>query len=117
MALADVLAQAEQLEGQRVQVKATIKESCPKRGCWVNLADGEAEMKVKVVDGEIVFPKSSVGYEGVFEGIVERMEMDLEQTRKHLAHEAEETGREFDPESVTEPMTIWRIKGDAAKIQ
>lgn len=117
ISLADVLAKAEELEGQRVQVKATIKESCPKRGCWVNLEQGDTEMKVKVVDGEIVFPKSSVGREGIFEGVVERMEMDLEQTRKHFAHEAEETGQEFDPESITEPMTIWRIKGSAARIE
>lgn len=117
MTIEDILGNAESIEGQRVQVVATIKESCPKRGCWVNLEQDGKEMKVKVEDGFIVFPKSSVGKTGIFEGIVERMEMDLEQTRKHFAHEAEETGREFDPESITEPMTMWRIKGDAAKIQ
>lgn len=112
-----LLANAASLEGQRVQVKATIKESCPKRGCWVNLEQDGKEIKVKVTDGDIVFPKSSVGTMVTVEGVVEKMDMDLEQTRKHLAHEAEETGREFDPESVTEPMVMWRIKGDAAKIQ
>lgn len=112
-----LLANAESLEGQRVQVKATIKESCPKRGCWVNLEQDGKEIKVKVTDGEIVFPKSSVGYVAMVEGVVEKMDLDLEATKKHLAHEAEETGREFDEASVTEPMVIWRIKGDAAKIQ
>lgn len=117
MAISELLANAASLEGQRVQVKATIKESCPKRGCWVNLEQDGKEIKVKVTDGDIVFPTSSVGSIATIEGVVEKMDMDLEATRKHLAHEAEETGREFDTASVTEPMVIWRIKGDAAKIQ
>jgi len=115
--IADLFANAASLEGKRVQVKATVKESCPKRGCWVNLEQDGKEIKVKVTDGDIVFPKSSVGYVVMVEGIVEKMDLDLEATKKYLAHEAEETGREFDESTVTEPMVTWRIKGDAAKIQ
>jgi hypothetical protein len=116
MSIKDVLANAQSLEGQRVQVVAKIQESCLKRGCWVNLEQDGEEMKVKVEDGFIVFPKSSVGRTGIFEGLLERIEMDLEQTKKYFAHEAEEKALPFDPETITEPQILWRIKGDAAKI-
>ncbi|MDV7393101.1 DUF4920 domain-containing protein, partial [Arthrospira platensis SPKY1] len=108
LSVEEVLARASELEGQRVQVKAMIKESCPMRGCWVNVEQAGAEIKVKVQDGFIVFPKSSVGHTGVFEGVVEKIEMNLEQTKKHLAHLAEERGEAFDPETVTEAMSYWR---------
>ena len=46
-----------------VLISGTILEVCPMRGCWVNVKDNDSEsnIRVKVTDGEIVFPLSSKG--------------------------------------------------------
>ena len=117
--LSEIMASPEKFEGKQVLLSGTIVEVCPKRGCWVDLSgDKEFEkIKIKVKDGEIVFPLSAKGSEALVEGIVEKMELTKEQTIKYLAHEAEEKDMEFDSTSVTGPMTIWRITGLGAEIK
>jgi len=117
--IATFLSKAPELVGQVVRVEGIITDVCPKMGCWMNLAsepEGEA-VRIKVNDGEMVFPLEAIGGSAVAEGEVQRVEMDLEHTRAHLAHEAEEKGEEFDPSSVTEPMTVYRIWGHGALLQ
>ncbi len=57
------------------------------------------------------------GKYAVAEGIVQKLPLDLEQTRAFLKHKAEEAGETFDPATVTEPMTIVRLKctGDVVR--
>ena len=82
------------------------------------IEDGTAAtIRVKVVDGDIVFPLSARGHKAVVEGLVEKIELTEEQARSWREHEAEELGVAFDPASVTGPEVIWRIKGKAAEIQ
>lgn len=116
--LAELLADPAAYEGKKVQVRGIVKEVCPKRGCWIQLAEkADAEdIRVKVTDGEIVFPLSALNATAIVEGTVERIEMDLEQTRAWEQHMAEERGETFDPNSVTGPSTTWRIVGEGAKI-
>ena len=109
----------EKYEGKQVLLSGTIIEVCPMRGCWVNLSgDKEFEtIKIKVKDGEIVFPLSAKGNEALVEGIVEKLELTQKQAINYLAHQAEEKGAEFDSTSVTGPLTIWRLKGLGAEIK
>lgn len=109
----------EKYEGKQVLVSGTIIEVCPKRGCWVDLSsDKEFEkIKIKVKDGEIVFPLSAKGSEALIEGIVEKLELTQEQAMKYQSHQAEEKGIEFDSTSITGPMKIWRIRGLGAEIK
>lgn len=108
----------ESFEGQVVCVEGTVTEVCPMRGCWVDLADAEggATIRVKVDDGVIVFPLSAKGRSARVEGTVQKIEMTEEEARSWFSHEAAELGQAFDPESVTGPQTIWRIKGQGAEI-
>ena len=106
--LSTIMESPEKYEGKQVLLAGIIVEVCPKRGCWVDLSgDKEFEkIKIKVKDGEIVFPLSAKGSEALVEGIVEKMELTKEQTIRYLAHEAEEKDMEFDSTSVTDAETL-----------
>ncbi|GAB4338764.1 MAG: hypothetical protein Kow0037_23060 [Calditrichia bacterium] len=117
--LSEILASPEKFEGQKVHVRGTIVDVCPKRGCWVELA-GEEEFKtirVKVTDGEIVFPLSAKGNQADVEGVVEKLTLSVKQARAYQAHMAEERGETIDTTQITEPLIIWRIRGLGAEIK
>ena len=68
-----------------------------------------------VVLGE--FPLLGERDHAVAEGVVKRIALDLEHSRARLAAEAEEQGLEFDPTSVTEPITIVQLDGTGAVVR
>ena len=103
--------------GQTVQVKGKIAEVCQNAGCWMNLAAEDGQMiRIKVKDGEIVFPKESAGKMAVAEGKLAKIEMTKEQAIAQAKHEAEENNRKFDPSKVTGPKTVYQIQGTGAVI-
>ena len=104
--------------GQKVKVSGLVIDVCSRRGCWIYLAgDREFEkIRIKVTDGEIVFPMEARGKQAVVEGVVESMELTKEQVIARRKHHAEETGEAFDPASVTTGETILRIRGLGAEI-
>ncbi|MHC4952973.1 MAG: DUF4920 domain-containing protein [Planctomycetota bacterium] len=114
-----VLARSEELEGKRVRVEGLVTGVCAKRGCWFQMeSDKEFEsLQFKVTDGVIVFPMSMTGKYAVAEGMVQRLPLDLETTRRYLAHKAEDRGEKFDPATVTEPATIVRLAGTGAVVR
>ena len=117
VAIATILAQPDAWVGKRVRVEAEVSDVCRMRGCWMELKDADKKMRFKVVDGQITFPVSAIGKFAVAEGTVRKIPLDLEQTKKVMAHEAEEMGKPFDPATVTAPMTLVRIDGSGAVIR
>lgn len=96
--ISDILSNPEKYWEERVLVKGAAVGVCKKRGCWV-VVKGEKEnesIRVKVTDGEIVFPLSCLGSEISVEGILEKMEQAVE--------------------GQSEPKVSWRIRGLGAKI-
>ena len=69
-----------------------------------------------VNDGELVFPKEAIGKMAVAEGTFKKIQLTREQAIARAKHEAEETGRKFDPEKVKGPLTIYQIQGTGARI-
>ena len=116
--LARILENPAAFEGQLVRVRGIVKDVCPMRGCWIDLADasGSDNIRVKVTDGEIVFPLSAKNATAVVEGTVQRIELDEQENRNWQQHLAEERGETFDPESIQGPATLWRIVGIGAEI-
>lgn len=111
----ELLASADQYVGKVVQVKGKVTEVCEMMGCWTNLVDADGKMiKVKVNDGEIVFPKTAVGRTAIAEGTLKKFDLTKEQALARAKHEAEEQGRKFNPESVKGGMTIYQIQGTGA---
>ena len=113
-----ILDSPEEFLGERVLVEGTVVEVCETRGCWMDIAsDREYEkIQIKVDDGVIVFPLTARGKSALVEGTVEVLEMTYEEALEDARHKAEEHGTEFDPSTVTGPVTTYRIRGLGAVI-
>ncbi len=123
--ISDILADPESFLDKVVLVEGEVLEVCPKMGCWIELKSDESvdessvnnkKIKVKVKDGEIIFPMETVGQTALVEGKVYKIELSQEEAVGYYEHLAEETGQEFDPSSVTGPVTLYQIKGIGAEI-
>lgn len=118
VSISAIAADPEAYNGKTVRVEGMVTDVCAKRGCWIELAGGAsgAKARFKVADGEMVFPMSAKGRSAVAQGRVVTETLSLEDARALEAHFAKEAGREFDPESVTEGRTVFRIQGTGAVI-
>jgi hypothetical protein len=116
--VSELMANPDAFVGQTIRVQGTAVAVCAHRGCWVNIAsDQEGQtVRVKVKDGEIVFPAELVGDQLLAEGVWTSNQLDLETTRKLCAADAEKHGKQFDPESVTECMTLYQLSGTGAVV-
>jgi hypothetical protein len=115
--LAKLLASPESYVGKIVQVKGKASEVCEMMGCWINIVEAPAQsIRVKVNDGDIVFPGTAVGKTVVAEGKLQKLELSREQAVVRARHEAEEQGRKFNPESIKSGVTIYQIQGSGALI-
>mgnify|MGYP002881073233 FL=1 len=104
-----------------VLISGTILEVCPMRGCWVNVKDNDSEsnIRVKVTDGEIVFPLSSKGKQVNVQGTFTKLEFSEEQAKMWKIHLAEEQGIKLSKEDVVinpSDLIEYRIIGQAANI-
>jgi hypothetical protein len=116
--IADVNAKSERLVGKTVQVKGKVTEVCQMMGCWMALVDpvSQSMIRIKVNDGDIVFPKESAGRMALAEGSLVRLQLSKEQMIAGARHEAEEQGRKFDASKITGGGTIYQIQGTGAVI-
>jgi hypothetical protein len=117
--IADLAAKPSDYVGKTVQVKGKVSEVCQKAGCWMILVDAQtkATVRIKVKDGEITFPKDSIGKTAVAEGRFAKIELTKEQAIAQAKHEAEENKKPFNPASITGPKTIYQIQGTGAVIE
>jgi hypothetical protein len=117
--ISDILSNPENYVNKNVLVEGEILDVCSMAGCWMEIkSDSENQkIKVKVKDGDIVFPVEAKGKNAVVEGTVYKIELTQEEAINYYEHVAEEQGTEFDKESVTGPVTIYQIKGLGAVIQ
>jgi hypothetical protein len=116
ISIAEVNAQAEKYVDKVVQVRGTVTEVCQMMGCWMALADSGQTIRIKVNDGDIVFPKEAVGKSARAEGKLVRLKLTRQQAVARAKHEAEETGRKFDAAAITGPITIYQIAGTGAVV-
>jgi hypothetical protein len=116
--IADIVADPAAFEGQEVLVEGTVHGVCAKAGCWMELADADGhEIRIKVDDGVIVFPKEAVGVNAAAQGKVTVHEMDREEFVGWQRHLAEEMGEEFDESSIGDgPYQMVQISGSGARI-
>ncbi len=117
--VSDLMANPDAWVGKTIAVTGTAVGVCAHRGCWVNLAsDVEGEtVRIKVKDGEIVFPPELVGDTVTAQGVWTANTLDLETTKKVCANQAHDEGKEFDPTSVTECMTYYQLTGTGARVE
>ena len=117
MTLAALMAKPDALAGQMVQVTGKVTEVCEMAGCWMNLTDAQGHLlRIKVDDGDIVFPKESVGKTAIAEGKLEKFERTRDQLIEEAQHEAQEQGRKFNPAKIKSGKTVYQIAGTGAVI-
>ncbi|MFO7445335.1 MAG: DUF4920 domain-containing protein [Ignavibacteriaceae bacterium] len=116
--ISSILEVPDSFAGKKVLIQGEILEVCKMAGCWMEISSGKEneKIKVKVKDGEIVFPVESIGKTAVVEGEVYKMEMDKERAIAYYEHIAEENDKEFDPSTVTGPVTLYQVKGEGVVI-
>ena len=116
--ISDILKDPESFVGKKVLVEGTIVNVCSKRGCWMELSsDGDYEtIRIKVKDGEIVFPMEAKGKSALVEGEVYSFVMkDPECTGEQK--ESETAEHKCEHEKKDECKTIYQIKGIGAVIK
>lgn len=116
--VAQVLANPAEYAGKTITVAGKVQAVCKKQGCWMTLTTAEdvPGFKIKVRDGEMVFPLSSMGKQALAHGVVQAMPMDLNASIEYLAHLAHEQGEAFDPASVTEAITLYQLVPTSVEI-
>lgn len=116
--ISEILAQPEEYVGKTVLVEGEILDVCSMAGCWMELkSDAENQkVKIKVKDGDIVFPVEAKGKTALVEGTVYKIELTKEEATEYYEHVATEQGTEFDDSTVTGPLTLYQIKGLGAVI-
>ena len=105
-----------------VLINGTISAVCPMRGCWIDVksAETDSELRLKVTDGEIVFPLSGEGRKIKAEGIFQKLELTHDQAVNRKIHFAEEKGITLHPDSVhirPADLTSYRVYVSGAIIE
>ena len=106
---------------KRLIVSGSIIEVCPMRGCWVQIQDdiSQETIRIKVTDGEIVFPLSAVGNKIIAEGDFIKLELSEKQAKNWKKHLALEKGTELDTSDIVlsdKDYYEYRLNSNAAKI-
>ncbi len=90
IAISKLLEKPDQYVGKTVQVKGKITGVCQMMGCWMMIADDAGKaVKIKVKDGEIVFPKDSAGKTAIAEGKFAKVDAANSEESAHAEHNAE----------------------------
>jgi hypothetical protein len=116
VAVAALMSAPDAQVGKVVQVKGKVTEVCSRMGCWMQLTDGAQTVRIKVNDGDIVFPKAAVGKTVIAEGTLKKFELTREQAIAQARHQAEEHGGKFDPKTIKGGVTMYQIAGTGAVI-
>lgn len=95
-----------------IRVEGTIIGVCAHMGCWMEIAGDEpfTKIRIKVNDGDMVFPLTAKGQNAIIEGELVALDLSKEQATMMKQAECEEKGEHFDPDSVTEGITVYQIK-------
>ena len=98
----ELILSADKYLGKNIVVNAQIDDVCPMRGCWMNIIDEKtsASLRLKVTDGDIVFPLSGIGRDVVAEGVFTKLNLTENQAKNWKVHLAEEKGLKLNPDSI-----------------
>ncbi|PJA95591.1 MAG: hypothetical protein CO129_11020 [Ignavibacteriales bacterium CG_4_9_14_3_um_filter_34_10] len=115
--VSDILANPSKFEGKKVLVEGTIVGVCETRGCWIELSGDKdfQKIKVKVNDGEIVFPLEVKGKKALVEGEVYSLEVEKKSDCSGKCND-EKKKNEEECEHGKQKEKVYQIKGFGAKI-
>ena len=98
----DLLSSPDEKLGMNLLVAGIITDVCPMRGCWLQIKDdnSNSSIRIKVSDGEIVFPLTAKGKNIIAEGKFVKLELSEKQAKNWKHHLALEKGIELDTSKV-----------------
>ena len=107
--------------GKNVLVSGEIYEVCPMRGCWIDVKDynSDSHIRIKVTDGQIVFPLSAKGKFVEVQGQFTKLNFTKEQAIMWKIHLAEEKGVKLNLDDINitpDDLIEYRINGTGANI-
>lgn len=110
--VAQVLAKPASYLQQPFTVQGKIDAVCQKKGCWMQFATAadQPTFRLKVKDGDIVFPISAKGKTAYAYGTLKAKPMTLDQSKTYLKHRAEEQGETFDATKVSSAVTLYQFE-------
>lgn len=116
--LVEIMTNPVEYVDKNIKIAGNIKNVCPRKGCWIEIENAEADisLRVKVEDDVIVFPTEAKGKSVVAEGTFRAIKLDEKRTKAWLRHRAQEVGGNFDESEPVEPMTLYQIDGTGAEI-
>jgi hypothetical protein len=83
--------------GKTVRIAGTVSAVCPMRGCWMDIAgDGGETIRIKVKDGEVVFPATAKGKRVVAEGVLVEIPADPADDKHACGDEGHAAGEHAD---------------------
>ena len=114
----ELLEHPESYLGKTVRVDGEITSVCQAMGCWMEVRDDSgASIRLKVEDGEIVFPKDGAGRKVAAQGTLEKLVLTPQEHAAALEHEAHETGKPVDRTRPAQGTTIYRLRGQGAVLR
>ncbi len=103
--LPEVVGKIAEYDGKTVRLEGVVESVCPKKGCWMWIADGDSRVFVKFKDYGFFVPKDCTGQELVVEGIVKKKMHSVDEAR----HYAEDRGDHEGAKKITEPQPVTEV--------
>lgn len=102
-------------DSMKVKLKGEVTAACPKKGCWMKVADGESDtVMVRFRDYSFFVPKSSAGSDAVVEGKAFYDTVSV----KELKHYAKDAGKsEKEIAAIEEPRVRLAFTADRVLLQ
>ena len=100
--IVDLISNKDVFINKEVKVRGLVNEVCPMRGCWLEVVDenGIDKLRIKVTDGDIVFPLSAKGRNIEAEGEFSILTLNKQQAKNWKKHLAAEKGIEIDTSEI-----------------
>ena len=100
--IVDLISNKDVFINKEVKVRGLVNEVCPMRGCWLEVVDenGIDKLRIKVTDGDIVFPLSAKGRSIEAEGQFSILTLNKQQAKNWKKHLAVEKGIEIDTSEI-----------------
>ena len=100
--IVDLISNKDVFINKEVKVRGLVNEVCPMRGCWLEVVDenGIDKLRIKVTDGDIVFPLSAKGRNIEAEGQFSILKLNKQQAKNWKKHLAAEKGIEIDTSEI-----------------
>ena len=100
--IVDLISNKNLFINKEVKVRGLVNEVCPMRGCWLEVVDenGIDKLRIKVTDGDIVFPLSAKGRNIEAEGQFSILTLNKQQAKNWKKHLAAEKGIEIDTSEI-----------------